>query len=57
MAGSSYGSWWQRFLRQLKDKLVQEVPEEICACEYGCRKPDCRNGDWEGCKRRLSYKP
>jgi hypothetical protein len=57
VADSSYESTWQRLWQRLKRKLVQEVPEEMCACEYDCRKPDCRNGDWESCQRRLSYKP
>ena len=57
MADSSYGSAWQRLWQQLKKRLVQEVPEEVCACEYDCRKPECRNGDWESCQRRLTYKP
>jgi len=56
MTGTEH-SWLQRLWQRLKDRLVQEVPDEVGACEYGCRKPDCRNGDWDSCQRRISYHP
>ena len=41
-------------LRQwFKTRLIQEVPEEIAACEFECRKTECREGDWETCEKRL----
>jgi hypothetical protein len=42
---------WQR----LVEMLVQEVPEELVACEYGCRKTECRSGDWDSCEHRKGY--
>jgi hypothetical protein len=39
------------FLRWLA-KLIPEVPEEISACEFDCRKRECRMGDWSKCVRR-----
>lgn len=35
--------------------LVREVPEDIARCEFECRKPQCRHGEWESCERRLTY--
>jgi len=39
---------FQRWL----SKLIPEVPEEISACEFDCRKRECRMGDWSQCERR-----
>jgi hypothetical protein len=39
------------FLKWLS-KLITEVPEEISACEFDCRKSECRMGDWSQCARR-----
>ena len=39
------------FLRWLA-ALISEVPEEISACEFDCRKRECRMGDWSQCVRR-----
>jgi hypothetical protein len=32
--------------------LISEVPEEISACEFDCRKRECRMGGWSHCVRR-----
>ena len=40
---------WQRLFRE----LIQEVPRDYGACEFDCRKPDCTQGEWESCRRRL----
>ncbi|MEO1090247.1 MAG: hypothetical protein AAFX81_06425 [Pseudomonadota bacterium] len=40
------------------DRLVQRVPDvppELEACEFHCRKADCCRGHWETCDRRLRY--
>jgi hypothetical protein len=37
----------------LKAQLIQDVPEDIAACEFECRKIECRQGDWETCENRL----
>jgi hypothetical protein len=41
-------------LRQwFKTRLIQNVPEEIAACEFECRRTDCLQGEWETCPNRL----
>ncbi len=37
----------------LMDQLVQDVPDDLALCEFGCRKQQCRMGEWEHCERRL----
>jgi len=32
--------------------LIAEVPEEISAINFDCRKRECRMGDWSQCARR-----
>ena len=32
---------------------VTEVPDEIGCCEFDCRHPQCEQGKWESCERRL----
>ena len=39
--------------RWLKDRLVEDVPDSLALCEFGCRKPECRAGEWAQCERRL----
>jgi hypothetical protein len=34
-------------------QLVGEVPEDEAFCEFHCRKPQCTEGEWESCTRRL----
>jgi hypothetical protein len=41
---------WQ----QLKDHLIEEVPEDIAVCEFDCRKGQCLYREWISCERRLS---
>jgi hypothetical protein len=36
----------------LRRQIVQPVPPDIAMCEFGCRKPQCRTGEWEACERR-----
>jgi len=42
-------SWWKRF----KNQWSQVVPEEIAACEFDCRLPECLDGVWGRCVKRL----
>jgi hypothetical protein len=35
---------WVGFLHWLRDQIVQDVPEELEACEFDCRKPQCTGG-------------
>ena len=39
--------------RWFKVQLVEDVPDELARCEFGCRKLECRMGEWESCKRRI----
>ena len=39
--------------RWLEDQIVEEVPDGVALCEFGCRKLQCRMGEWEHCERRL----
>jgi hypothetical protein len=47
------GSWLRRLLERNARRVVDDVPEEIAACEFECRKLECRHGEWESCPRRL----
>ena len=42
-----------RLLNWFKNALIPDVPEDIAVCEFDCRKPQCRHGEWETCERRL----
>jgi hypothetical protein len=42
-----------RLRRWIKSRLIQDVPEDIAACEFECHRTECRQGDWEICERRL----
>jgi hypothetical protein len=42
-------SWSQWF----KNQLFQVVPDEIAMCEFDCKSPNCREGGWAHCERRL----
>jgi hypothetical protein len=44
-----------KFRRWLTGQLVSEVPLDIALCEYGCRKRQCLQEDWEHCERRLAF--
>ncbi len=48
-----YAAYFRKLRRWLADQIVQDVPEEISACEFNCLKQDCRMGEWEKCERRL----
>ncbi len=34
-------------------QLVQDVPEDIAACEFDCSKPECEGADLINCERRM----
>ena len=46
-----------KLLRNIWDwawgQLIGEVPQEDALCEFDCRKPQCTEGEWENCTRRL----
>ena len=33
--------------------ISREVPVEDALCEFDCRKPQCFEGEWATCMRRL----
>jgi hypothetical protein len=34
-------------------QFFREVPKDDALCEFDCRKPQCYEGEWEKCMRRL----
>jgi hypothetical protein len=34
-------------------QFVGQVPEDDALCEFDCRKPQCTEGEWKNCRRRL----
>ena len=39
-------SWVER-------QIAREVPVEDAVCEFDCRKPQCLEGEWGNCMRRM----
>jgi len=39
--------------RWLKEQVIEDVPDDLARCEFGCGKSECRIGQWETCERRL----
>ena len=39
--------------RWLLGQVTREVPAEDALCEFDCRKPQCFEGEWANCMRRL----
>ena len=37
----------------VEGQILQEVPSEHALCEFDCRKPQCFQGEWENCMRRI----
>ena len=46
-------SWVRKGVAWIKSR-VGDVPDDIAQCEYDCRKPQCRQGEWEACERRVT---
>ena len=46
-----------KLLRNIWDwawgQIIREVPADDALCEFDCRKPQCTEGEWENCVRRL----
>ena len=40
---------WKWVARQ----IARDVPEDDALCEFDCRKPQCLEGEWGTCMRRL----
>src|SRR5512139_2205422 len=47
-------SWLRRLLERAARGTVEDAPKEIAACEFECRKLDCRHGEWDTCPLRLN---
>jgi hypothetical protein len=43
---------WQK-IQNIKDEVVQTVPEEIAFCEFDCRALSCSAQQWKTCERRI----
>ena len=41
-------------LEKLKAYITAEVPDDMAACEFDCRKLECESKEWETCPRRLN---
>ena len=39
--------------RWVAGQICREVPAENALCEFDCRKPQCFEGEWGNCMRRL----
>jgi len=37
------------------EQFARDVPTEDALCEFDCRKPQCYEGEWENCMRRLRH--
>jgi len=48
-----------KFLRNVGDwvwgQIVREVPDDDAICAFDCDKPQCTEGEWETCARRLKH--
>jgi hypothetical protein len=46
-------------LRNIRDwalgQFIAEISAEDALCEFDCRKPQCTEGEWENCVRRLQH--
>jgi hypothetical protein len=40
-------------IRDFFRHFVADAPPDISACEFRCRKTQCRHGEWEQCDFRL----
>jgi hypothetical protein len=42
-----------RLIFWIRSRLVQDVPGAMAQCEFGCRRLDCAQGEWENCGNRI----
>jgi len=47
------GNLVARIRQWFREEIVQQVPPEMHACEFECRRLECAQGEWETCKNRL----
>ena len=43
-----------RLWRWIKNRIVQDVPEEVALCEFECHKQQCTEREWQTCARRIA---
>ncbi len=44
----------QRLLKNLKKEIVQDIPDELAACEV-CGATDCNSDEWIHCENRIAH--
>ncbi len=44
----------QELLKNLKKEIIQDIPDELAACEV-CGATDCRNDEWIHCENRIAH--
>lgn len=42
-----------RLLFWLRSLFIQDVPRSVAHCEFGCRKLECSQEQWDSCQNRL----
>lgn len=42
-----------KLIKVIKEDLIQDVPNELAACEI-CRKKECSEALWENCENRIN---
>ncbi len=52
-AGLRAPGLWARLSGWIKDQLVGEVPLELAACEFECKRDQCLEGEWVSCQHRI----
>jgi hypothetical protein len=48
--------WMRRLAAQLAAQVVQNVPEDLCVCEYECRDPRCNRAKLAVCVKHASHR-
>jgi hypothetical protein len=48
------GSRLRQLLRNISQRMIQEVPPELDACEMSCRRIDCSQYEWIVCENRIA---
>ncbi len=43
----------RRLWQWIKNRMIQDVPEDDAVCEFDCRKGQCTVGVWKTCESRL----
>ena len=46
----------REWIRRLAAQVVQNVPEDLCVCEYECRDPRCNRAKLAVCVKHASHR-